>query len=111
MQVTWTIEWMKCLPKIDSMDDYVVQCGWRCSGTQDVYSSTIYNSCSFPVPEDTSGTFTPYEDLTEDQVLGWCWVNGVDKTATEEALQKMIDEQINPPIVQPPLPWANDTVL
>lgn len=106
MQVTWKIEWMKCLPKVDSIDDYVVQCGWRATGVQDQYNSSIYSSCSFAIPEDTSGSFTPYDQLTEDQVLGWCWVNGVDKDATESALQKMIDDQINPPLVMPPLPWA-----
>jgi hypothetical protein len=38
--------------------------------------------------------------------LGWCWANGVYKTATEAAVQKQIDNQINPPIVQQPLPWV-----
>jgi hypothetical protein len=32
--------------------------------------------------------------------------NGVNKTATEAAVQSQIDNQINPPIVYPPLPWA-----
>jgi hypothetical protein len=67
------------------------------------YTGTAYATCSFPAPE---GTFTPYADLTQDQVLGWCWANGVDKTATEAAVQTQIDNQINPPIIQPPLPWA-----
>jgi hypothetical protein len=52
------------------------------------------------------GTFTPYADLTQEQVLGWCYANGVDQAATEAAIQQNIDNQINPPIVQPPLPWA-----
>ena len=33
-------------------------------------------------------------------------VDGVDKTAIEAGVQVNIDAQINPPIVQPPLPWA-----
>jgi hypothetical protein len=51
-------------------------------------------------------SFVPYADLTQDQVLGWCWANGVDKAATEAAVAQNIENQINPPIVTPPLPWA-----
>jgi hypothetical protein len=56
-----------------------------------------------------SGTFTPYDQLTQEQVLGWCWANGVDKTATEANVQSQIDNQISPPTIQPPLPWAAPT--
>jgi hypothetical protein len=51
-------------------------------------------------------TFIPYQDLTLDIVLGWIWANGVDKAATEAAVQTQIDNQINPPIITPTLPWA-----
>jgi hypothetical protein len=101
--ITWVIEWMQCKPTEGSLTDVVVTAGWRCNGTQDTYTATNYGSASFPMPE---GTFTPYDQLTQDQVLGWCWANGVDQTAIEEGLQVNIDAQINPPIVQPPLPWA-----
>lgn len=101
--ITWKIEWMQCKPTEGSYTDVVITAGWRCNGTDGTYNGTIYGSCSFPAP----GTpFTPYDDLTEQQVLGWCWADGVDKTATEAAVAKQIADQINPPIIQPPLPWA-----
>jgi hypothetical protein len=84
----------------------VITAHWTCSGTNGTYGSSIYSTCSFSPPE---GTFTPYADLTQEQVLGWCYANGVDQAATEAAIQANIDNQINPPIIQPPLPWA--TVL
>jgi hypothetical protein len=49
--------------------------------------------------------YTPYADLTQDQVLGWVWSSGVDKDATEAAVQQQIDNAINPPVVTPQLPW------
>jgi hypothetical protein len=101
---TWIIEWMNCVPTDGSLTDVVVTAGWRCNGVQDEYTATIYSTCSFPMPEE--GQFTPYADLTQEQVLGWCYANGVDQAATEAAIQTNIDNQINPPIVQPPLPWA-----
>jgi hypothetical protein len=63
----------------------------------------VYSTCALPAPE---GAFIPYPDLTENEVLGWIWANGVDKTATEASVQTQIDIQINPPIVTPPLPWV-----
>lgn len=107
--ITWVIEWMQCYPQADGHTDVVIRAGWRCNGTQTAgtppvdYSGTVYGSASFPMPE---GTFTPYDQLTQDQVLGWCWANGVDKDATEAAVQQQIENAKNPPVIQPPLPWA-----
>jgi len=78
--------------------------GWRCTGTDGDYTASVYSTCSFPAPD---GSFTPYADLTQDQVLGWCWANGVDKDSAEAAVQTQIDNQQNPPVIQPPLPWSN----
>jgi hypothetical protein len=101
--ITWQIEWMNTTPTTATPPETVITAGWRCNGVQDTYNATIYSTCSFPLPD---GTFTPYADLTQEQVLGWCYANGVDQAATEAAIQANIDNQINPPIIQPPLPWA-----
>jgi hypothetical protein len=53
------------------------------------------------------GTFTPYANLTQEQVLGWIWANGVDKASAEAAVQTQIDNQINPPVTSPALPWSS----
>ena len=107
--ITWVIEWMQCYPQEDGKTDVVINAGWRCNGVQanegTDYRGTAYGSCGFTL--DPSAPFTPYADLTQDQVLGWCWANGVDKAATESSVQTQIDNQINPPVIQPPLPWAS----
>ena len=105
--ITWVIEWMQTTPTTASPPETVITAGWRCNGAETSngvdYSSTIYGTSGFPMPE---GTFTPYNQLTQAQVLGWCWANGVDKTATEAAIQVQINNQISPPTITPPLPWA-----
>jgi hypothetical protein len=108
MIITWKIDWMKCLPQSAVITDYVIQCGWRCNGSQDQYRASVYGSASFQIPDDPSNDLTPYEDLTQEQVLTWCWASGVDKTATEESVQTQIQNQINPPIVELPLPWVKN---
>ena len=95
-------------PQFEGQPDVVISAGWICSGLQtengNVYSGSVYNTASFTLnPEQP---FTPYADLTQEQVLGWVWASGVDQAATEAAVQQQIDNQINPPIVQPPLPWV-----
>jgi len=105
--ITWVIEWMQTTPTTATPPETVITAGWRCNGAQTAnsvdYAATAYGTCSFPMP---TGTFTPYDQLTQAQVLGWCWDNGVDKAVTEAAIQSNIDSQINPTVIQPPLPWA-----
>ena len=103
MTILWLIERLLCKPIEGSNPDVVITADWRCNGTQDNYSGTCYGSCSFAPP---TGSFTPYEDLTQEQVLQWCYENGVDKTAIEANVTQQIENQINPPVVTLPLPWV-----
>lgn len=100
--ITWTITAMDC-STTEQNPDTVIVCHWTCSGTDGTYNASVYSTCSIPAP---GTSFTPYEDLTQDQVLGWIWANGVDKFTTEAAVVQQIDNQINPPVITPPLPWS-----
>jgi hypothetical protein len=100
--ISWIIERLLVKPTEGSLVDVVITADWRCNGTDETYSGTCYGSCSFAPP---SGEFTPYEDLTEQQVLGWCYANGVDQAAIEANVTQQIADQINPPVIAPPLPW------
>jgi len=101
--LSWIIERLLVKPTEGSLTDVVITADWRCNGSQDQYNGTCYGSCSFAPP---SGEFTPYEDLTQSQVLGWCYANGVDQAAIEANVTAQIENQINPPVVTLPLPWA-----
>ena len=102
--ITWTISQLDCLPQTPEGADFVVTAHWQCNGVDGEYNGQVYSTCSFTVQQGAE--FTPYADLTQDEVLGWCWAGGVDKDATEAAVQTQIDNQINPPVTTPPLPWA-----
>ena len=103
MTIIWIIERLLVKPTEGSLTDVVITADWRCNGTQDQYSGTCYGSCSFQPP---TGEFTPYEDLTQEQVLNWCYENGVDQAAIEANVTLQIENQINPPVVTLPLPWV-----
>jgi hypothetical protein len=104
MTILWIIERLLVKPIEGSLTDVVITADWRCNGTDETYSGTCYGSCSFQPP---SGSFTPYEDLTEQQVLDWCFANGVDQAAIEANVTQQINDQINPPVVTLPLPWVS----
>jgi hypothetical protein len=109
--INWIIERLLVKPTEGSLTDVVITADWRCNGSETIgtgddaktYSGTCYGSASFAPP---SGDFTPYEDLTEQQVLGWCYASGVDQSAIEANVTAQIENQINPPVIAPPLPWV-----
>jgi len=111
MNISWIIERLLVKPTEGSLTDVVITADWRCNGIETIgtdddaktYSGTCYGSTSFAAP---SSDFTPYEDLTQEQVLGWCFSNGVDQKAIEANVSAQIENQINPPVIAPPLPWV-----
>lgn len=103
-EISWLIEGMQCKPQDGDLANVVITAFWRCNGVNGDFSATVYGSCGFQVPGDP---FTPYEDLTQEQVLGWCWDGSVDKEAIEANIEQQIQTQIDPPVVNLPLPWNN----
>jgi hypothetical protein len=95
---------MDCYPQAEGETDVVFTVHWTCSGTDGTYSGSVYSTCS--VTYTAGSPYTPYADLTEQQVIGWVWASGVDQGATEAAVATQIQNQINPPVVTPALPWA-----
>ena len=103
MTILWLIERLLVKPVEGPNTDVVITADWRCNGTQESFSGTCYGSCSFAPP---TGSFTPYPDLTQEQVLSWCYANGVDQAAIEANVSLQIQNQIDPPVVSLPLPWV-----
>jgi hypothetical protein len=110
--ITWTITELKCHSEASGLTNVVFGVQWLCAGSDGTYNSSVYGECALPpadpvMVDEAYLNFTPYAQLTHEQVLSWLWVNGVDKTATEAAVAQLIQNQINPPVVTPPLPWSN----
>jgi hypothetical protein len=103
---TWTVLQMICKTQESGETDVVFEVQYKCRADETVsgepYFAILNSSVMVPY---SGGSFTPYDQLTEQQVLGWVWANGVDQAKVEASLQLQIDNQINPPVVIPPLPW------
>lgn len=77
---------------------------WRCTAQDGDYTATAYGTAGF-TPDATSPDFKPYDQVTEAEVLGWCWSNGVDKDATEANLAAQIEADKHPTTANG-VPWA-----
>ena len=112
--ITWSIDWMDSSTQtINGFTEVVLSAGWRCNGTEantatppQEFATSVYGSVTFVPPQAGDPNFVPYNQLTQQQVLGWVWASGVDQAATEAAVQTNLNNLINPPVVQNPLPWA-----
>jgi len=102
---TWIVEAIDCYPTAESQTDVAFNIHWRCNGTDGTHNATIYSTC--PVTYVAGSPFTPFAQLTQSQVLGWIWESGVSETGTQTALDTMIANLVNPPVVTPALPWSN----
>lgn len=103
---TWVIEKLECYPQRDGHTDVVFTVYWRLNAQDGQYGASCYGSVG--VTYEEGQPFTPYQDLTEAQVVGWTQAAlGPNQVAQiEAALAANIAAQINPPVVSPPLPWA-----
>lgn len=97
MNIIWTITQCDRL----TSDGFITTAHWTCSGVDGEFSASVYSTCSFP-----AGTPSiPYAQVTEAEVLNWCWAGGMDKDATEAAVAAQIKALKNP-VQEAGVPWA-----
>lgn len=96
MTTTWTISQLDR----QTSDGFVTTAHWQATAVDGEHSASVYATCSW-----SDGTLAiPYDQLTQEQVLGWIWANGVDKDATEAALAAQIELKKNP-VTATGVPW------
>jgi len=105
---------MECYPTYEQNIDVVFTVHWDCLGSE-VVSGSTYNGRVYGatgVTYHSGSTFTPYNQLSQDDVLGWVWDSmGTDqKSNYENSVQTQINNQINPPVVILPLPWTPPSI-
>jgi hypothetical protein len=103
---TWSVVQMDAYPEADGEQDVVFNVHWTLTGTDGTYTGSVYGSQGVSINPDAP--FTPYADLTEAQVIGWVQdALGEEQVAGYEAnVAGQIANQIDPPVVTPPLPWS-----
>ena len=99
MTTTWTIAQLE-----RTLDDGgVVVAHWRANASETVgegddavtFSASSYGTAGF-TPDPSASDYVPYDSITEEVALDWCFANGVDKDAIEASLAANIEAQKNP---------------
>jgi hypothetical protein len=102
---TWTISALDCKINENNLQDVVYTVHWKYKATnEDGISAETFGAQYVPPP--TEEDFTPYDELTKEQVIGWIetYLNVPGITID---LDNQIELIINPVDTTPPLPFEN----
>jgi len=86
---------------------YVVNVLFNVSGTDGTYTANIDGNITF-TPEQNQPDFVPYDQLTQDEVIGWINTATNNQENYYACVQGQINSMITPPVSpsSQPLPWA-----
>ena len=104
---TWSFPTLTAYPTYESETDVVFTVHWVLSGTDgNGHEGSAYGTVG--VTYEAGAPFTPYAQLTEDQVQAWVTTAlGPEQVAALEAnIAAQIQEQITPTVVNLPPPWS-----
>lgn len=96
----WKFPLMECKNE-GSLEKIIVLIPWILEGEKDGFKSNVYGTASLSLP--TEENFTPYEELTKEQVITWI-ESILNVEEIKENLNKKIDELAKPKneILKPP---------
>lgn len=102
---TWIVNSMVSYPEAEGLQDVVFTVNWACNGTDGTYNGALVGSTG--VRLDPSAPYTPYDQLTEAQVIGW--VQAILGENEVNSIQNSVAQQIainyyHPTIL--PNPWG-----
>lgn len=102
---TWSIVQLDAYPELNGVADVVFTVHWILNGTDGISTGSAYGSVGITIEPEVA--FTPYADLTQEQVISWVHdAMGEEQVAAyETVVMKQIDDAKNPPVINPPLPW------
>ena len=99
----WIFSAFDCKVSEEGMQDVVTTVHWRYNGTnENGISAEVYGAQSVGTP--TPDAFTPYPELSEDQVIGWM-ESAIDMEAMKANIDAQIEAIVNPVNVTLQAPW------
>lgn len=103
----WSVRNIFCHPNVDGKENVVFNVQYNVQATDGKNSFAVERSQEFEL--DLSKQFTPFNQLTEEQVLDWVKsALGNDSiTQIQVNLDEIVTKLSNPPIINPTLPWVN----
>jgi hypothetical protein len=101
----WNIDQLLCAKSLDGLTDVVREVSWSRILTDGQYTVLSSGRSSVTEPDPTS--FTPFNELTEQQVISWLYTV-VDVATIDASLNEQLIAAMQPPQeVVLPLPWIS----
>jgi hypothetical protein len=102
----WRISQLECRPEYEGNKDVVSTIHWRRQAVEGDYEADVYGAQTIAFDQSTS--FTPYAELTREQVESWLEIAlGQEKVlALDSELVAQIESQSTPVAVYLSLPWG-----
>lgn len=105
-QFSWAVNSMTAYPEAEGQTDVVFSISWVLSATDGTYNSAAYGSVDTTYV--AGSPFTPYADLSLDQVNGWVATalgpDGIAKAQADCDAAIAAQQDTSKPVT-PPLPW------
>ena len=102
----WSVNSMTAYPEAKGQTDVVFSISWVLSATDGTYNSAAYGSVNTTYV--AGSPFTPYDQLTLDQVNGWVATalgpDGIAKAQADCDAAIAAQQDTSKPVT-PPLPW------
>jgi len=104
--ITWIVNGVECAPSMDGYENVVVKAVAECRAQKSDVTRSVYFEW---LSTEIGAPFTPFDQLTEQQVLGWIWSTTVNKDAAEAEAARMVEAEFQrSQTVSPPLPWITN---
>ena len=101
----WKITQLSVYPKTEGEADVVCAAAWNVTGTDGKFSGNLNGSTAFKL--DPAAPFVPFDQLTEEQVLGWVFASmGEEGKKTAEADVDAQIEYAASQVQNATLPWG-----
>lgn len=106
MNINWKIEKIDCISQLGDLSNVVYTIHWRVYVSEGDNVASVYGSNEIEISSES--TFIPYEQLTEEVVLGWTFgALGEDGKATAElGATSALEQMLAPKIISNDVPWG-----
>lgn len=104
---SWTVTGLRTRTEGNNVDS-VIQTHWKCVGTDEHgHSATFIGATPFTSENVSAEDFVPFEQLTEEIVLGWIQDHVNSNSAYKAHIEERIQKQLNYfHVNEPELPWS-----
>ena len=102
MNFTWNV----VQTNYNTIDKFITTVHYTVNAVDGEYTASTYGTVSYTQGE---GSYVPYADLTEAEVVGWVQ-ESLGQDTVEASLTAQIEAQKNP-VQEAGLPWVSNTTL